>query len=42
MRTIKSNEIPKVPNIQLALSRFEGNPILKPNNKHPMGDKGSV
>ena len=34
MRTIKSNKIPKVPNIQLALSRFEGNPILKPNSNN--------
>lgn len=34
MRTIKSNKIPKVPNIQLTLSKFEGNPILKTNSNN--------
>jgi len=30
----KANSIPQVPNIRLSLERFEGNPILKPDNKH--------
>ena len=31
----KNNAMPKITNIQLSLERFEGNPILKPDNKHP-------
>ena len=32
----------KVENIDLTLERFEGNPILKPDTRHPMGDKGRL
>jgi len=31
---------PKIANIQLSLERFQGNPILKPDHKHPWETKG--
>jgi predicted GH43/DUF377 family glycosyl hydrolase len=31
---------PKIANIQLSLERFQGNPILKPDNNHPWETKG--
>ena len=30
----KTDTNPKIPNIRLSLERFEGNPILSPNDKH--------
>jgi predicted GH43/DUF377 family glycosyl hydrolase len=36
----KNNAMPKITNIQLSLERFEGNPILKPDNRHSWETKG--
>jgi predicted GH43/DUF377 family glycosyl hydrolase len=36
----KSALIPQISNIQLRLERFEGNPILKPDSRHPWETKG--
>ena len=37
----KTNTTPKVTNIRLSLERFEGNPLLRPDDKHRWETKGS-